>query len=183
VKRFLFLVLFSSFLLGQSPPQESPPQKPPFELEPVDRLKATAVAHFDPTLSLVNFGRWFRRLVHPSVPNYEFRDCDTATAPQPAAAPKPQCAFVTALLPQGRVVSLQFTFDAEHKSFDYAEGSIGPSDPRSKQPTKLIKKLGELPALVHPEGAVISGKRYSLIQPFINAASCGIHSLARKELS
>ena len=152
MKRFLFLVLFSSFLLGQSPPQQSLPQKPLFELQPLDRLKATESAHFDPALPPQNFNRWFKRLVFPSVPTYELRDCETTTAAPPAGTAKPQCAFVSAVLPQGRVVSLRFTFDAEHKTFDYAEGTIGPSDPRSKQPTKLLKKLGELPALVHPEG-------------------------------
>jgi len=146
MKRILFLLLFSSFLPAQTA------QKPPFELQPVDRLKATESAHFDPALPPQNFGRWFRRLVYPAVPNYELRACDTITTVTQPQGPKPQCAYVTAVLPQGRVVSLRFTFDAEHKSFDYAEGSIGPSDPKNKQPTQAIKKLGELTALVHPEG-------------------------------
>ena len=28
-------------------------------------------------------------------------------------------------------------------------GAIGPSDPRSKQPTRLVRKLSDLPAMLH----------------------------------
>src|SRR5437773_1588666 len=159
MKRFLLLLLFSSsFLMGQSQPQqsqsqESPPQKPPFVLKPWEKLQTIETAHFDPALPPRHpFGRWFRRLVVPAVPEYEQRDCDSAATPASSDAPKPQCIFVTVALPPGRLLSLKFTFDAEHNSFDYAEGTIGPKDPRSKQPTRLIKKLSELPAIVHPEG-------------------------------
>jgi hypothetical protein len=142
MKRFLLLLLLSSTVLAQ---------KRPFELSTVDKLKATESAHFDPSLPPQNFGRWFRRLVRPGEAMYEVRDCEGAVKAPPSAASKPQCVYVMSALPAGRTVNLRFVFDSEHNSFEYLDGSIGPSDPRNKQPTRQVKKLGDLPKMINPE--------------------------------
>ena len=127
-------------------------QKVPFQLPPIEKLKGIESSHFDSSLPTLFFGKWFKRLVHPAVPNYEPRDCESATAaPKPGAA-KQQCFYVWAAVPPERTVALTFRLNTASNSFDYVEGSIGPSDPKSKQPTRKITKLSELPALVHPEG-------------------------------
>lgn len=170
MKQTLLLVLFSvSLVPGQSQPAQStpssqsaptgqtapagvPPAKKYFEMGPIDKLKSTESAHFDPALPPQNFGRWFRRLIHPSVANYEERDCGTAAADAKPDAPKPKCMFVTAALPQGRFLNLKFSFDAEHNIYNYVSGSLTSSDPENKQPPKTIQKLSELLTLIHPEG-------------------------------
>ena len=142
MKRVLFILILACPLWAQ---------KQPFELSTVDKLRSTGSSKLDPALPPQFFGKWFRRLVNPTIPEYAVRDCDSATTTASAGAAKPQCIYATASLPPTRIVTLKFLVDSAHNSFQYLEGTIGPSDPASKQPTKAIKKLSDLPGMIHPE--------------------------------
>src|SRR5947209_2413755 len=131
----------------QTQPAPKPPQKP-FELSTVEKLKGVESAHFDPALPPLFFAKWFKRLVRPAVPVYESRACDGS----PTATLKRECVHVAAALEDGRIVTLKFAYDPEHKVFEYLSGSVDVTDPKSKQSSKNIKKLSELIPILRPDG-------------------------------
>src|SRR5947209_20095593 len=103
----------------QTQPAPKPPQKP-FELSTVEKLKGVESAHFDPALPPLFFAKWFKRLVRPAVPVYESRACESG----PSAAARRECVQVTAALEDGRIVTLNFSYDPDHKTFEYLSGSV-----------------------------------------------------------
>jgi hypothetical protein len=124
-------------------------KKAAFELSTLDKLKGTASSHFDSSLPDQQFSKWFKRLVHPAVPDYQETSCEGNGS---ATAAKSQCYIVTALAGPMQRVTLRFAYDAEHGDFKYLDGMLEPSDPRNKRMSRKLQKLGDLPAMVHPEG-------------------------------
>jgi len=116
----------------------------------VEKLKKTPVATMEAGLPQKAFNQWLVELTKSAQPKYELGDCETGDA---GAAGK--CITVTADAGSMRRVELMFAVPAESagKASDQActflRGTIGPSDPRSKQPTRLLRKLSDLPAMLH----------------------------------
>ena len=141
IRQILMFLVLSCSMFAQ--------QKKAFELGTVDKLRSMPASHFDSALPDQQFGKWFKRLVYPSVPDFQLRECEG----QAASPAKTQCIYVSAPIPQQvRVINLRFAVDDAGKDFHYVEGTVGPSDPRNKQPTRNITKLSELVPLVKPEG-------------------------------
>src|SRR5262245_7928335 len=107
----------------------------------IEKLKKTPVATMEVGLPQKAFNQWLVELTKSAKPKYELGDCETGDA---GAAGK--CITVTADAGSMRRVELMFAVPAESagKASDQActflRGTIGPSDPRSKQPTRLLRK-------------------------------------------
>ncbi len=116
----------------------------------VNRLKSTPVARMESGLPEKPFDQWLAQQTKSAPSKYELADCDTEGGPTGG-----KCITVSAEIEPVRKVELMFAIpqDKAGKTGDAAvctfiRGTIGPSDPRSKQPTRLIRKLSEMEALL-----------------------------------
>jgi len=115
----------------------------------VDSLKNTPVAKLEPGLPEKPFHQWLTSLTHSAQPKYHEVDCEAA-----GAGSTGDCIVVKADAPPLRAVELTFAVSPEsavhpeETAFTFVRGTIGPGDPRSKQPTRLIRKLSELEAVL-----------------------------------
>jgi len=115
----------------------------------IDGLKKTPVAKLETGLPQKPFDQWLSNLTHSAPPKYDTIECETSGAGATA-----KCILVKADAPPLRALELTFAVSAEDKAhagemaFTFVRGTIGPSDPRSKQPTRLIRKLGELETML-----------------------------------
>lgn len=116
----------------------------------IEKLKQTPVATMEAGLPQKAFNQWLAELTKSAQPRYEFGDCETGDA---AATGK--CITVTADAAPMRRVELTFAVPPEsadkasQQACTFVRGTIGPSDPRSKQPTRLVRKLSDLAAMLH----------------------------------
>lgn len=115
----------------------------------IEKLKQTPVATTEPGLPQKTFDQWLVELTKSAQPRYELSDCETGGA---EAAGK--CITVTADAGPMRRVELTFAIPAEsagqasQQVCTFLRGTIGPSDARSKQPTRLVRKLSDLAAML-----------------------------------
>lgn len=130
----------------------------------IDRLKATPVASLEAGLPDKPFGEWFTDQVKPATPKYEVNDCGERNGtPDERGKQFPLCVTASADVPTVRRLELSFIVgsyvvpvDANARTeekpakVEFMHGSLGPSDPRSKQPTRPVRKLSDVPALLHP---------------------------------
>jgi hypothetical protein len=107
-----------------------------------NRVKSTPASKFDPSLPVRTFASWFAALVVPGEPVY---DTTKGECEEPRG-PEWKCVMVRADISSGRRIELIFEVSAESASF--LHGTVGPADPRSKQPTRLIRKLSDLESMV-----------------------------------
>lgn len=124
----------------------------------IKRLKSVKVSTIGAGMPRERFDRWFAALVKPENPKYEVDDCGERDGmPEERGKQFPLCVTVTANVPTVRVVELRFVVGtyvvpmtgataAKEKPSEikFFNGSIGPRDPRSKQPTRIIRTLSEL---------------------------------------
>ena len=129
----------------------------------IERLKSTTVSSIEPGLPDVPFDQWFSKLVAPARAKYEVDDCgERGGSPDEKGKTFPLCVNVTAELSPARVVQLSLVVGTyvvpKSPSLSGGEkpakvelfyGSIGPSDPRMKAPTQVIRKLSEAEKLLH----------------------------------
>lgn len=115
----------------------------------IEKLKQTPVATMEAGLPQKAFNEWLMELTKSAQPKYEPGDCETRDA---GAAGK--CITVTSDAGLRRV-ELMFAVPAEsagkasEQACTFLRGTIGPSDPRSKQPTRLVRKLSDLETMLH----------------------------------
>ena len=129
----------------------------------IDQLKKTPVSEIEAGLPNESFDTWFANQIRPSHAEYEVNDCGERNG-TPAERGKefPTCVAVTAVAGI-RKVDLAFvvgTYVVPENEKDTARskptkvrlfsGSIGPSDPRMKTPTQVVRKLSDLEKLLHP---------------------------------
>jgi len=129
----------------------------------IDQLKKTPVSEIEAGLPQENFDSWFSKQVQPSHAQYEVNDCGERNGtPEERGKQFPTCVAVTAMAGM-RKVDLAFvvgTYRVPENGKDTARstptkvrlfsGSIGPSDPRMKTPTQVVRKLSDLEKLLHP---------------------------------
>lgn len=130
----------------------------------IDRLKATPVASLEAGLPEKPFGEWFADQVKPATPKYEVNDCGERNGTADEKGKEfPFCVTAMADVPAVRRLELSFVVgtyvvpaeagartEEKPAKVEFMHGSIGPSDPRSKQPTRQIRKLSDVSALLHP---------------------------------
>lgn len=114
------------------------------------KLQATPVAKIEAGLPQKPFNQWLVELTR-SEPRYEMSDCETN-----GSSATGKCVTVTADTAPMRRVELTFAVPAESSAkageravCTFVRGSIGPSDPRMKAPTQVIRKLSDLGKLLH----------------------------------
>jgi hypothetical protein len=152
-KKFSNPVLVCALLLGAMTAQATP------EKRWIDRLKSASVSEIDSTLAAEPFGSWLQKLVTPEEPVYEVNDCgERSYTPEERGQQFPLCVNVTAKIGSLRRADLTFivgTYIAprDKKSKPQEKpatkiqlfyGEVGPSDPRSKQPTMKVSRLSDL---------------------------------------
>ena len=129
----------------------------------IDQLKKTPVSEIEAGLPNESFDTWLADLVRPSHPEYEVNDCGERNGtPSERGKQFPTCVAVTAIAGM-RKVDLAFvvgTYVVPENGKDTARskptkvrlfsGSIGPSDPRMKAPTQVVRKLSDLEKLLRP---------------------------------
>ena len=116
----------------------------------IEKLKQTPVATMEAGLPQKAFHQWLVELTKSPQPRYELGDFETGG---PGAGSK--CITVMADAESMRRLELIFAVTAEssgkasEQACTFVRGTIGPSDPRNKQPTRLVRKLSDLPAMLH----------------------------------
>jgi hypothetical protein len=129
----------------------------------IDQLKKTPVNEIEAGLPHESFDSWFAKHVEPSHPEYDVNDCGERNGtPEERGKEFPTCVAVTAIAGI-RKVDLAFvvgTYVVPENEKDAARskptkvrlfsGSIGPSDPRMKAPTQVVRKLSDLEKLLRP---------------------------------
>jgi len=129
----------------------------------IDQLKKTPVNEIESGLPNESFDTWFANQIHPSHAEYEVNDCGERNAtPEERGKQFPTCVAVTAIAGI-RKVDLAFvvgtdvvpengkdTARSKPSKVRLFSGSIGPSDPRMKAPTQVVRKLSDLEKLLHP---------------------------------
>src|ERR1044071_2419791 len=103
----------------------------------IERLKATRVARMEAGLPEKPFDQWLTERLKAGPPKYQLSDCEDEGSAK--------CILVTAETAPARKMELTFAIPQtalrEAANCRFVSGVIGPSDPRSKQPTRLIRKL------------------------------------------
>ena len=113
----------------------------------IDRLKSTPVVRMETGLPEKAFDQWLAGLTK-SQPAYEQSTC-TAEPDSPAVP----CVIVSAEVAPVRKLELMFAVpgkaaQARDAQCRFLSGRIGPSDPRSKQPTRLLRTLKDVEAML-----------------------------------
>jgi hypothetical protein len=115
----------------------------------IDRLKSTPVVRMESGLPEKPFDQWLAELTKTQ-PAYE-----QSTCPAELDSPAVPCVIVSAELAPVRKLELMFAIPQKKaaKAGDapicsFLTGRIGPSDPRSKQPTRLLRTLKDVEALL-----------------------------------
>ena len=129
----------------------------------IDQLKRTPVSEIEGGLPHESFDSWFANRVRPSHAEYEVNDCGERNGtPEERGKEFPTCVAVTAIT-GARKIDLAFvvgTYVVPENGNDMPRsktvkvklfsGSVGPSDPRMKAPTHVIRKLSDLEKQLRP---------------------------------
>ena len=114
----------------------------------IDRLKSTPAARIENGLPEKPFDQWLAELAKTQ-PKYE-----ESTCPLELDAPAQPCIIVSVEIAPVRKLELMFAIpqgkaaQARDAQCRFLTGRIGPSDPRSKQPTRLLRTLKDVEALL-----------------------------------
>jgi len=111
----------------------------------IDRLKNTPVARMETGLPEKPFDRWLAELTKTQAA-YEQSTCPGELGALP-------CVIVSAEVAPVRKLELMFAVpgkaaQAGDAQCRFRSGRIGPSDPRSKQPTRLLRTLKDVEAML-----------------------------------
>ncbi|HET9839409.1 MAG TPA: hypothetical protein VFR84_14355 [Candidatus Angelobacter sp.] len=143
--KILFSILLVSLLAGSNRGSGGEKNKQDW----IGNLKQTPVSKLEAGLPETPFDRWFSGLIRPAHPKYQRTACDAADSSSG------QCIIVSAEATPGRRVELTFALPSWSNAnsggagpYVFVRGAIGPSDPRSKQPTRLVRKLSDLQAML-----------------------------------
>ena len=116
----------------------------------IESLKNTQAAKLEAGLPEKPFDQWLTDLAKSASPKYELTGCDAE-----GTASTGKCVKVTVDVAPVRRVELMFAVPAESPAnageaavCTFVRGVIGPSDPRSKQPTRLVRKLSDLETML-----------------------------------
>lgn len=120
----------------------------------IDRLKSAPVAEIEPGMPSTKFGEWFAGVVQPAQVKYEMKDCET-----PGSGPeKPICVQASADFSGGRTAEIVFKTGAyidnngarteKTSAIELLSGQLRPTNPMNKQPSRVVRKLSDLEALV-----------------------------------
>jgi hypothetical protein len=145
---------------GKSVPKQSVSEKQTQTL--ITRLKTTPVADIETGLPTDPFGKWFPRQVGSSQIQYDAKPCE-AEASITNKGQRDPLMCVTASAKIGEMRKLELTFAMEGYSGGkqakstaarkprcrFLVGSLGPSDPRAKFPTRVVNKLADLPPILN----------------------------------
>jgi hypothetical protein len=141
-------ILFSLLLIGLFAGNRCSSQGKDRNQSWIERLKITPVARMEAGLPEKPFDQWLTGRLKADPPKYQLGDC------QGTGGGSAKCILVTAETAPGRKTELTFSIPAESSGTageaavcSFMRGVIGPSDPRSKQSTRLIRKLSELEAM------------------------------------
>jgi hypothetical protein len=120
------------------------------ELNWIERLKSTPVAKMETGLPDKPFDQWLTDLSKSAQLKYKRSGCEAEDASSSG-----KCILVTVDVAPVRRLELKFAVPAESTANSgeaavckFVGGVIGPSDPRSKQPTRLVRKLGDLETML-----------------------------------
>ena len=115
----------------------------------IDRLKNTPVARMEAGMAEKPFDQWLAELTRTQL-KYEQSSCSAELD-----APAVPCIIVSTEIAPVRKLELMFAIPrakagkpADVQVCRFLSGAVGPSDPRSKQPTRLLRKLSEVEALL-----------------------------------
>lgn len=114
----------------------------------IDSLKSAPVAEIEPGMPSAKFGEWFANMVSPAGAKYEIQECEASNGSDPA---KPVCVQAAAELASGRTVELVFKISARAEKpakIELLSGQLRPTNPMNKQPSRLVRKLSDLQALI-----------------------------------
>jgi hypothetical protein len=156
------LLIYAAMVAQAKPTQTKPAPKQPAQdakaLQWIASLKATSLADMEPGLPDKTFGKWFADQARPGVPHYAVKEC---AAPSAGESKVPMCVVASAKVSSVRRLELTFALmggertvqndknpAAQQTTFRFLVGSVGPSDPRVKVPTRVISRLSDLPPLV-----------------------------------
>ena len=113
----------------------------------IEDLKKTPVAKLEAGLPEKAFDSWLKELTKSAQPKYEMTDCQAS-----GTGATGKCISVTADAEPMRRVALFFAIPADSTAqasvCTFLRGTVGPSDPRNKQPTRLVRKLTELEGML-----------------------------------
>lgn len=152
--KFFACVLVCALLLTDFASAQTPSEK-----RWIDRLKSTLVSEIDSALPAKPFDAWLKEIIAPEEPAYEVNDCGERNgSPDERGKEFPLCVNVTAKLTSLRKADLTFvvgtyvvprsnkrkTREKPAAKIELFYGEVGPSDPRSKQPTMKVERLSDL---------------------------------------
>lgn len=122
----------------------------------IDRLKSAPLSSIETGMPETRFDAWFAGVVHPAAAKYEMRECEDPGGA--SSAEKPLCVQASADVANGRTVELtmkvgSYTGEGSGRTEKPAKiellmGQLRPTNPMSKQPSRVVRKLSDLEALV-----------------------------------
>jgi hypothetical protein len=140
-------------------PQTKPAQKKSaqnFNAQWIAKLKATPLADMESGLPDKTFGKWFAEQSGSGQPQYAVHPCEGDDQPN-----GPMCVVASAKVSRVRKLELTFALmggertvqndknpEQKQATCRFLIGSVGPSDSQMKFPTRVIRKLSDLPPLV-----------------------------------
>lgn len=128
----------------------------------IAQLKATPVADMESGLPDEPFGKWFAAQAKPAVPQYEVKECDVSSSEKAAGL---MCVIASAKVGGMKRLELSFAVppttspapktkpksvrDTQY-TCRFLVGSLGPSNPQMKFPTRVVRKLSDLAPMLQP---------------------------------
>lgn len=161
---FFTVLLLMAVMAAQKKPATSKtaPKTQKTAHQAIAKLKATPVADMESGLPDEPFGKWFVAQVKPAVPQYEVKECDESS--DKAAGLK--CVVASAKVGGMKLLELSFAVPPASTSpapktkpkniretqyqCRFLVGSLGPSNPQMKFPTRVVRKLSDLAPMLQP---------------------------------
>jgi len=118
----------------------------------INSLKNAQVSSMEAGMPAEKFDAWLSAVLSPNQPKYEMTDCDDAGGAP--AGEKPLCVLASAGLDGMRTLRLVFKVGSyagkaeKPAKIELVSGRIDPANPRMKFPSRPVRKLSELQAMV-----------------------------------
>jgi hypothetical protein len=118
----------------------------------INSLKNAQVSAMEAGMPEQKFDSWLVAALSPNQPKYEMTECDDAGGAP--AGEKPLCVLARADLDGTRTLRLVFRVGSyagkaeKPAKIELVSGSISPANSRMKFPTRPVRKLSELSAMV-----------------------------------
>ena len=153
---WLFTVmLLSTFTVAQKKPAAHKTAKSEQAL--ISKLNGTPVADMETGLPTESFSKWFSTQTRSGTAVYHVKECEASSSERSIGY---KCVVVSAKVGQFQRLELNFAVPPDYagkKPINIREtqfpcrflvGSLGPSNPQMKSPTRVITKLSDLPPLL-----------------------------------